>query len=488
MKHCCYVLALLLTALSGAFSQTTEKGLAGVWHGTLGEGSARLRLMLTITRTSAGTYTGTLDSLDQGATIPITTITVNGDEVRLEVKNVSGVYEGTLSKDRTEIVGKWTQGGVTQPLTFRAGAPTLAPATPAAPARRPLTLPLDVMVLKAPTPFQADGRTHLVYELHVTNFAATDCLLTRVEVLGTGDKLLAGYEGSELAALLARPGVPPATEKPRIGGGLRAVVYLWVTLEAGSAVPASLRHRLRARVGEFTDELSIETAAIAVGSKPIEISPPLRGSEWLAGNGPANASGHRRALIPVNGRAYIAQRFAIDWVQLREDGRTYTGDPKDNKNYRCYGTEALAVADATVAAIRDGIPENIPGVNSRAVPITLETIGGNYVILDLGQGRFAFYAHLQPGSLRVKVGDKVRRGQVVGLVGNSGNSTEPHLHFHLSDAGSPLGSEGLPYSFPAFEVQGRGWGWKPASPPVAPVRHHGEIPLENAVVRFPAAP
>src|SRR5262249_44580608 len=140
-----------------------------------------------------------------------------------------------------------------------------------------------------------------------------------------------------------------------------------------------------------------------------------------------------------------------------------------------------------VVAIKDGIPQNIPGATSRAVPITLETVAGNHVILDLGQGRYAFYAHLQPGSLRVKVGDQVRRGQVLGLVGNSGNSTEPHLHFHISDANSPLGSEGLPYVFESFEQQGQGWGWKAASKDAAVEKRLREIPLQNAVVRFPAA-
>ena len=208
-------------------------------------------------------------------------------------------------------------------------------------------------------------------------------------------------------------------------------------------------------------------------------------ASWLAGNGPGNSSGHRRALIPTGGGARIAQRFAIDFVQLFPDGRSFSGDQKDNKSYRCYGAEALAVADAVVVATKDGIPENVPGPTSRAVPITLETVGGNHVILDLGGGRFAFYAHLQPGSLRVKTGDKVRRGQVVGLVGNSGNSTEPHLHFHISDANSPLGSEGLPYAFPSFEVQGKGWGWKPASPAAPTEKRQNEMPLENEIIRFP---
>src|SRR5262245_48136760 len=222
--------------------------------------------------------------------------------------------------------------------------------------------------------------------------------------------------------------------------------------------------------------MSLEAARVAVGQKPVVISPPLRGGEWLAGNGPSNTSGHRRALIPVAGQAHIAQRFAIDWVRLREEGRTFTGDPKDNKNYRCYGAEALAVADAVVAAVKDGIPENVPGPTSRAVPITLETVGGNHVILDLGQGHYALYAHLQPGSLRVKVGDKVRRGQALGLVGNSGNSTEPHLHFHITDGSAGLESEGLPYLLESFEVQKPPNTWEP---------RQNQLPLQNERVRFP---
>jgi hypothetical protein len=348
----------------------------------------------------------------------------------------------------------------------------------------------------APTPFKADGKTHLVYELHLTNFSASELTLARVEVLAGKDSIqLAQYEKTELTMRLARPGAQPSQEKQKIGGGMRAIVYVWVTLDPHTAVPAVLRHRVTASISSPAGNAGSDAA----GNAPIEIkgeggeikfagaaraviSPPLRGGEWLAANGPANASGHRRALIPIAGKAHIAQRFAIDWVQLREDGLTFAGDKLKNENYRCYGAEALAVANAKVAAIKDGIPQNIPGATSRAVPITLETVGGNYVILDLGEGRYAFYAHLQPGSLRVKPGDKVRRGQVLGLVGNSGNSTEPHLHFHISDSASPLASEGLPYVFESFELQGQGWGWKPSGAPVQ--KRSMEIPLQNAVVRF----
>ena len=119
----------------------------------------------------------------------------------------------------------------------------------------------------------------------------------------------------------------------------------------------------------------------------------------------------------------------------------------------------------------------------------METVGGNHVILNIGEGVYAFYAHLQPGSIKVKVGDNVRRGQALGLVGNSGNSTEPHLHFHLSDANSPLGGEGVPYAYAAFEVEGRIGGLQTGTvawtPLATPEQHAKEMPLENTVVRFP---
>src|SRR5690606_30765550 len=133
-----------------------------------------------------------------------------------------------------------------------------------------------------------------------------------------------------------------------------------------------------------------------------------------------------------------------DWEQLDEAGRIYDGPRADPKSYTIFGAEALAVADATVAAVIDGLPEQTPGEYPTNIP--LAQADGNSVILDLGGGRFALYAHLQPGSLRVKPGERVRRGQVLGLVGNSGNSVAPHLHFHVMDGPSPLDANGLPYA------------------------------------------
>ena len=147
-----------------------------------------------------------------------------------------------------------------------------------------------------------------------------------------------------------------------------------------------------------------------------------------------------------------------------------------------------------VAAV-DGLPDSPPG----AMPagIALEETDGNHVVLNLGHGRYALYAHLKPGSVRVKKGDLVRRGQVLGLVGTSGNSSEPHLHFHVIDGPSPLASNGLPYKLRRFTPTSRGVSTAafdqaildgqpiPIGPVSGPAQRESVLPLDLWIVDFP---
>jgi hypothetical protein len=304
--------------------------------------------------------------------------------------------------------------------------------------------------------------------VHITNFTGAELLVSRLDVVA-GATTLKSYEGADLTGILMQPRVN-VTDARSIPAGGRAVAFVWVSLDSGRAIPKSLRSRIS--VGSQSldgPEVVVSTA------KPIVIGPPLRGGDWIALNGPSNTSGHRRALIPLGGRPEIAQRFAIDWAKVGPSGQRFDGDAKNNASYFAYGSDILSVADGVVTSIKDGIPQNVPGPTSRAVPITLETVGGNYVIVDLGGGHYAFYAHMQPGTLRVKVGDRVRRGQVLGLLGNSGNSTEPHLHFHIGNANAPLASEGLPYLIDAWDLYDG--TWKP---------RRNQLPLADVKVRFPS--
>lgn len=351
--------------------------------------------------------------------------------------------------------------------------------------------PVEIRVPKPPVAAPVDGGAALAYELHVTNWAPQAFNVQRVEVVsGSDGRVLLALADSTLARSLTRPGTVPSSpsDRTRLGGGMRGVTWLWVPVDAETP-PTSVHHRIT--VEETAGADSGRTRVFEGGAVPVSrdiavIGPPLRGGAWLTANGPSNESGHRRAMIPIAGMPAIAQRFAIDYVRVDTGGSTVNGDRARNENFYAENADAIAVADGIVVATKDSIPENVPGVSSRAVPITLETVGGNHVILEIGGGRYAFYAHLRPGSLRVKTGDRVRRGQVLGLVGNSGNSTEPHLHFHLADANSPLGSEGIPYVHESFELVGRCKG-----PPTGctrsstPERRGREMPVGNMIIRFP---
>lgn len=352
--------------------------------------------------------------------------------------------------------------------------------------------PLHLEVPLAPTPFQADDRRHLVYELHVTNFGQQAQHLTQVDVLREGENPgIVQLTGAELTASFALA-QEPRQQSPdqQLAPGARAVIFLWLSFETPAEIPTRLRHQVHVtapEAGETAGPRMVAGADVAVEEKPpVTLGPPLRGANWLAVNGPSNRSRHRRALLAVGGRATIAQRFATDWVQVGANGRTWAETPADNASYHAHGAEVLAGADGTVAAIKDGIPENVPDPAARAVPMTLENVSGNYVVIDLGAGRYAFYAHLQPGSLRVQPGDAVQCGQVIGLLGNSGNSTEPHLHFHVSNGSEPLATEGRPYLLSAFTqrpIQVDGTGQVSVG---AETAHESALPREMALVSFAA--
>ena len=470
------VFAACLLSLNAA-AQSGPLGVEGRWDGALGAGAARKRLVLEVTRASDGLYLAALTSIDDGnARIPIDRVTQSGDSVVLEVRAVGGRYAGLPSSDRTRLQGSWWQGGAAQPLNFaRVGAsppvvniPATASASAAPPAATAAPLNVDVAAPVTPIPVTGAGKTQLVYELNIANFSGLPMLITRIDALD-GGKTLATFDGAALNSSLFQARMD-VTDQRSLPAGARTTAYMWVTLDSGAAIPKSIRHRIAA------GSASVETDAMPVSTdQPIVVGPPLRGTNWIAANGPNNGSIHRKALIPVNGHAFIAQRFAIDWIKMSDSRALLAGDPSNNKSYFGYGSEAIAVLDAVVVATKDGIPENVPGA-TRAVPITLETLGGNYVVLDLGDGHFATYLHLQPGSLRVKTGDHVKRGQVLGLVGNSGNSTLPHLHFHITNGNSPLGAEGLPYVIDS---------WEEMTAPAAWTARRNQLPLQDAFVRFP---
>ena len=363
---------------------------------------------------------------------------------------------------------------------------------------QPGLAPVEARVPFAPAAFVSDGLTRLAYELHITNFyrSSGTLRLTRLEVLAPNRAApIALHEGEDLASRIIHPrATPPPVDPLAIAGGLRVVVYMWITVPLGERVPSSLRHRIvfTTDTGEVE---SVDGVQVDVrGAAPPVLGAPFREGTWFVANGPGNHRAHHwGGLLAANGRISIPQRFAMDLMGLDPEGRAVRGDLRTsaNQDWIGYGAEVIAVGDGVVREIQDGEPEKAPLAPNPPTAPTFRASGGNYVILDLGQNVLVLYAHLQPQSLRVTKGSRVRRGQTLGRLGNSGSTTAPHLHLHVTDTLTLEGSEGLPFVFQSFEALGqhsveRALGVesdaKPANFVSSP--RERELPLDGAVIRF----
>jgi murein DD-endopeptidase MepM/ murein hydrolase activator NlpD len=159
------------------------------------------------------------------------------------------------------------------------------------------------------------------------------------------------------------------------------------------------------------------------------------------------------------------QRFAYDIVMMR-DGSSHRGQGRTNEEYYCYGQRILAPGPGTVVSVENGIEDNVPGAMNPKDPM------GNHVIIDHGNGEFSFLAHFKKGTVTVKAGAVVKTSDLLGLAGNSGNSSEPHLHYHLQDTAVFRKGRGLPAPFEDYIADGK------------PVKH-GE-PVKGQTVANPS--
>ncbi len=217
------------------------------------------------------------------------------------------------------------------------------------------------------------------------------------------------------------------------------------------------RDALRVRVHARIDSRDVEaTATLPIRSDVAKtrLNFPLHGV-WFVAVGPTMHTAHRWAL---------PEEFGYDIARLGNGGLTHRGIGARFDDYYAYGASVIAAGDGVVAAAANDQPENAAVL--RRLDETAEAYGarmqdiqgallmkgtagvaGNYVVIDHGNGEYSLYAHLQPGSVRVQVGDRVAVGARLGKLGSSGNSTEPHLHFQVCDAADPLMCAGIPVQF-----------------------------------------
>jgi Peptidase family M23 len=319
--------------------------------------------------------------------------------------------------------------------------------------------PLVADVLASPWAVKgSDGRFHAVYEIRLLNTTPLPWRVTRVTVrsaTGRG-RVVARWAGREVPSVLSS--LADRKDVRRVAGGEGAVLYLTFSTRSRARMPKRLVHVLRLANPDPSNGAPARVVEVAAPTRvlhraPAVLGPPLQGGRWVAADGCCLARRHVRAFQPVGGAMFLAQRFAIDWEQLDANGRLWVGDDSVLTNWEGYGENILAVADGTVVRAIDGLPDQVPG----ALPQGLDPqhADGNAVFLRLRDGRIVFYAHMIPGSVTVREGDRVVRGQILGRVGNSGNSSAPHLHLHVVDRNQIFAANGLPYVFDAFDVTGR---------------------------------
>lgn len=301
-----------------------------------------------------------------------------------------------------------------------------------------------------------DEMDHVEYSLLVVNVFSDPVTLSAVTVVdAAGDELMT-VDGDTLAA--ATQSLYTHAPSAVVEASAAVAVEVDLVVPPGE-VPETVTHRIEYALPDgiagaaIIDGYTVNGPQVAIDrSEAIVIAPPLAGDGWLATSACCSPNVHRDLRLAAGGlRMATAEVFAVDWARV-EGNRVYEGDGSANEMFYGFGADVLAVADGTVVAAQDGVEESIPFAS--VPPTTKAGFGGNQIILEIAPGVYAAYAHLQPGSLAVEVGDTVRTGDVLAKLGNTGPSQGPHLHFGLLDTPDLFVGQSLPFVLEALTLVG----------------------------------
>ena len=286
------LLLLLLGVPCQVFGQAQSTDIAGSWHGQLDAGGQKLRLVVTVTKSDAGGYAGKLESVDQGATIAIDTITVKGDAVRWEIKSPAIVFEGALSNDRTELTGKFMQGGLELPLTLKRSEQAAPTATPAPKPKPDYSAPADAPYLAEEVSVTTPAGHTLAGTLTLPKSASrTQPVSAIVTVTGSGPQDrdenigLPGYRPfRQIADSLARRGIAVLRMDDRGTGASGGTFKGSTSADFAEDVRAGLAY-LRTRPEIRADRLGVlgHSEGALIAPMVADKEPALRAIVLLAG-------------------------------------------------------------------------------------------------------------------------------------------------------------------------------------------------------------
>ena len=309
----------------------------------------------------------------------------------------------------------------------------------------------------------------------------------------TGDSLVAAMRPISAA------GHETADDATTISPSGTSIVWLDVSFDKRADVPKDLVHLVDMDLVDpppnAPPSLDSTLGRVHVNqASPIVLGSPLAPGTWLASDGCCiDYTHHRRGYIAINGEGAVPQRYAIDFYKLDEQHQTWIGDPTNLDSYLSYEQPVFAAASGKVVAMFDGLPDQAsPG--PPPIPPIGDTVG-NHVILEVKPGLYLLYAHMRPGSVLVHKGERLRKGDQIGLIGTSGNSSTPHLHFQVLTTKTFFPSDSVPWVFDRFTLVGheteRIWddniGLQPTGTiPYAPAENPGprrnEMPLDRDII------
>lgn len=369
---------------------------------------------------------------------------------------------------------------------------------------------LSAAFIATPGPVEmTDGKVHLTYELVLTNVAPAPVRVDRIElhdaatsalVPGTTGRVdLTPLQVGTEAEGVSDPGA--GNTSVTIAPTTTYIAWVDVVFPERSAVPATIEHVVSGAV--LAPNAPPAPVQMRLGRTdpatdgPVVVGAPVPAGTWYMSEGCcAEDTHHRRGFEPINGVLAVPQRYAIDFFKLDDQHRTWVGDPSKLGSYLSYQQPILSAAAGVVVAAQDGLANNTEIPNPTNMATIKETVG-NHVIVEISQGVYVLYAHMDPGSVAVRVGDRVTRGQQLGLIGSSGISTTPHLHFQILSTPTYFPADSKPYAFDSFTLLGRitarlwddnlgllptgALPFQAANP--SPARTN-ELPLDRDVVQF----
>lgn len=305
--------------------------------------------------------------------------------------------------------------------------------------------PGSVEVAFSDVPFQTEKYLRIGYTLKTWEYEKDGLELQKITVLDyrTGEELFV-IDKADLPKIYKDP--LPANSFVAFDKLTSYYLSIQLPIPLGQTPPTLVTNSLTFKDTGSGYEFPVRggTFAPRLNETPLVIASPIKKNNLIFMN-QSSLGYHFYNIVFVYGELFTSERYAFDSIEMNDDLTNFCdGDPTVNTNYYNYDTPLLAVASGTVVFVQDGLPEN-HGDLKDVVLHTLLEYGGNFVVLDIGGGRYAFYCHCIPGSISVGVGDTVHVGDEIARLGNSGNSTGPHLHFQITDGPDIFFSYGVPF-------------------------------------------